>query len=102
VAEAVRKRGGWPGLEGVFRGVADVEAAWQRHFPEGPDWRDVSDQFGLPGFLAEIDGNRARDAHFLRVVVDLVRRGERVFAVAGSSHAVKLEPALRAALETPP
>jgi hypothetical protein len=45
-----------------------------------------------------MDANRARDEHFARVVIDLVRKGERVFAVCGSSHAVKLEPALREAL----
>jgi hypothetical protein len=98
VAEAVRKRGDWPGIEGVFDDVAEVEAAWRSHFPDGPDWRDVSDQYGLPGFLGQVDGNLARDEHFVRVIIDLVRRGERVFAVAGSSHAVKLDAALRAAL----
>jgi hypothetical protein len=98
VAEAVRKRSEWPGIEGVFADVTAVNAAWQKQFPDGPDWRDVSDEFGLPGFLADIDGNLARDEHFVRVVIDLVNRGERVFAVAGSSHAVKLDAALRAML----
>lgn len=98
VAEAVRERRTWPGIEGVLGDVTAVDAAWQTHFPNGPDWRDVSDQAGLPGFLGEIDGNAARDDHFLRVIVDLVGRGERVFAVAGSSHAVKLDAALRAAI----
>lgn len=98
VAEAVRKRGTWPGIEGALRDVESVEAAWTRHFPEGPDWRDVSDQYGLPGFLGQIDGNAARDEHFIRVIIDLVRQGERVFAVAGLSHAVKLDAALHAAL----
>lgn len=100
VAEAVKKRGNWPGIEGVFADVAAVDAAWQKYFPDGPDWREVSDQYGLPGFLAELDDNPARDEHFVRVVIDLVQRGERVFAVAGLSHAVKLEPALRGAFPT--
>lgn len=98
VREAVRKRSDWPGIEDVFADVAAVEATWQTYFPDGPDWRDVSDEFGLPGFLADIDGNLARDEHFIRVVIDLVGQGERVFAVAGSSHAVKLDEALQAAL----
>ena len=101
VAEAVRERRDWPGIEAVFADVTAVEAAWQTTFPDGPDWRDVSDQFGLPGYLAEIDGNLVRDEHFIRVVIDLVEQGERVFAVAGSSHAVKLDEALRAALNAP-
>jgi hypothetical protein len=98
VREAVRKRSDWPGIEGVFADVAAVDAAWQTYFPDGPEWRDVSDEFGLPGFLADIDGNLARDEHFIRVVLDLVGRGERVFAVAGSSHAVKLDEALQTAI----
>ena len=98
VAETVRKRGNWPGIEGILESVEDVDAAWRRHFPEGPDWREVSDEYGLPGFLAGIDDNLARDEHFAQVVIDLVRKGERVFAVAGVSHAVKLEPTLHAVL----
>ncbi|MEM7116423.1 MAG: hypothetical protein AAF614_28570 [Chloroflexota bacterium] len=98
VAEIVRKRRDWPGIEGVLGDVTAVNQAWQNHFPNGPDWRDVSDEYGLPGFLGQIDGNLARDEHFVRVIIDLVEKGERVFAVAGSSHAVKLEAALQATL----
>ena len=73
--------------------------AWAREFPDGPDWRDVSDQYGLPGFLGEIDLNKARDVHLVACVAELVEAGERVFVIAGLSHAVKVEPALRAIVE---
>jgi hypothetical protein len=96
-AERVR----WSGLEDTFDSVEAIDAEWRRRFPDGPDWRDVSDQYGLPGFLDGMDLNRARDEHFARVVLDLARKGERVFAICGSSHAVKLEPALRATLDDP-
>ncbi|MBX9579011.1 MAG: hypothetical protein K2X87_01780 [Gemmataceae bacterium] len=98
VADAVGNGSKWPGLEDTLPTVRDLEAAWKSHFPDGPDWREVSDQYGLPGFLAEIDTNTARDEHFVRIVASLVRGGHRVFAVAGSSHAVKIEAALKAAL----
>jgi len=88
----------WPGLESTLTTVDEIDAAWSRHFPNGPDWRDVSDQYRLPGFLGEISTNAVRDEHFARVVIDLVGRGERVFAVAGLSHAVKLDSTLTAAL----
>jgi hypothetical protein len=52
-------------------------------------------------FLSEMDANIIRDRHFFAILLDLVKKGERVFAVAGSSHAVKLEPALKVALTTP-
>jgi hypothetical protein len=97
VSDAVGNGAKWPGLEDTLPGVADLDRAWKTHFPNGPDWRDVSDQYGLPGFLADIETNGARDEHFVRVVVGLVNEGQRVFAVAGSSHAVKIEAALKGA-----
>ena len=98
VEEFRAERTRWAGLEGTFATVDEIDTEWQERFPDGPAWRDLSDQYGLPGFLGEMDANQARDEHFSRVVIDLARRGERVFAVCGSSHAVKLEPALRATL----
>lgn len=100
VEEIRRKRSSWPGIEDAFGNMDEIELAWKKHFPEGPDWRDVSDEFGLPGFFAEMDTNRVRDEHFARIILGLVGKGERVFAVAGLSHAVKLDSAMRAALET--
>lgn len=94
----LKKRNQWPGIEQTLPNMQSLQDAWDRHFPDGPDWRTVSDQFGLPGFLNEMDANIIRDRHFLAILLDLVKKGERVFAVAGSSHAVKLEPALNAAL----
>ena len=94
-AERVR----WSGLENTFASVDEINVEWNRVFPDGPNWRDVSDEFGLPGFLGEMDANQARDEHFARAVIELVGVGERVYAVCGSSHAVKLEPALRATLK---
>lgn len=94
-----RERTRWPGLEGTLPDVAAIDAIWRRDFAGLPDWRDTSDERGWPGYLAEVSdaANDLRDEHFARVLLDLMGRGERVFAVAGSSHAVRLEPPLRAA-----
>ena len=43
--------------------------------------------------------NRLRDEHMLGRLLDAVAEHERVFATVGVSHAVMLEPALRAAIE---
>lgn len=103
MVESIReKRTQWPGMEQTFPNMQSLQDAWDRHFPSGPDWRKVSDQFELPGFLNEMDANIIRDRHFFAILLDLVGKGERIFAVAGSSHAVKLEPALKAALESIP
>ena len=101
--EYLNSRTDYPGLRGTLRDVADIDAIWQRDFAEYDDWRNTSDEYGLPGYLAELveASNRARDEHFARVIIDLVQQGHRVFAVAGSSHAVKLEATLDAALNGP-
>lgn len=86
-------------IAGCFTNLAQVEGAWGLAFPGGPDWRDVSDQFGLPGFLGAMDLNLPRDVHLVACIRELVSAGERVFVVCGSSHAVKIEPALEALFE---
>ena len=99
VAEGyIRERSDYPGIENTITSVEQIDAIWGRDFPDEADWRDTTDQFGLPGYLGEIAArsNEARDEHFVRVIIDLMRKGEHVFAIAGSSHAVKLEPALQA------
>lgn len=99
VRDTLGERSRVEGIAGALTTMADVEAAWRREFPEGPDWRDVSDQYGLPGFLGQMDLNLPRDVHLVACLAELLRAGERVFVVCGSSHAVKVEPALRALLE---
>ncbi|HSG44622.1 MAG TPA: hypothetical protein VLA72_15845 [Anaerolineales bacterium] len=99
VEEVIRKRSDNPGIENAFASIASVDATWTKYFPNGPDWRAVSDEFGLPGYMGENDANIARDGHLVRSVIDLVGKGERVFVVAGSSHSVKIEAALRVQIE---
>jgi len=100
IEEFRRKRTRWPGLEGTLPGIEAIDAAWKRDFAGQPDWRDESDEGGLPGYLGAIAGRAgiARDAHLVQSVLFRVREGCRVFVVAGSAHAVMIEPALRAAL----
>lgn len=92
------ERTAWPGLGGTLPSVAAIDELWRRDFAGLADWRDTSDEYGWPGYLDEIAraSNDARDEHFARIVTELVGRGERVFATAGSSHAVQLEPVVRA------
>jgi hypothetical protein len=102
VEEYIRERTKIPGLEGTFASVEDIDRVWQRDFPGLPDWRDTSDQFGWPGYLGEVaDGtNTIRDEHLAKLIIFLVEKGERVFVVAGSAHAVSLDSALHAELGT--
>lgn len=100
VMDTLAERAAWAGAEEQFRGLEDVDAAWKLEFADGPDWREVSDEFGLPGFLGRMDLNVARDEHLVDLIGVLVRRGERVFVVCGCSHAVVVESAVRAVVAT--
>jgi hypothetical protein len=95
--EAIRaKRVQWPGLEGSFASVAEIDSVWKRDFEGLPDWRDTSDEFGWPGYLTEI-ALRSRDLrteNMARCALDLCAKGERVLVVCGSSHAVRARAAI--------
>lgn len=95
--EAIRaKRVVWPGLEGSFASVAEIDSVWKRDFAGLPDWRDTSDEFGWPGYLSEI-ALRSRDLrteNMVRCALDLCAKGERVLVVCGSSHAVRAKAAI--------
>ncbi|KAB2920246.1 MAG: hypothetical protein F9K22_15005 [Bacteroidetes bacterium] len=99
----IARRTRWRGLEGTIAGTAELDSIWRTDFTGRKDWRDTDDRYGWPGYLDELAArsNAYRDEHFARVIVGLVRNGERVFAVCGSSHAVKLERALRSTLAAP-
>ena len=102
VEEYRRKRTAYPGLTNTLWNVADIDSIWKQDFPGLPDWRDTSDEYGLPGYLGGISAasNGVRDEHLVNVLLDLAGHGARVFAITGSSHSVKVEAALRATLET--
>lgn len=55
----------------------------------------IARERGVPAYSWEPPPTNQNQAeHLLAAIVDLVRSGERVFVVAGSSHAVRLERAL--------
>jgi hypothetical protein len=94
--EPYLKRAAYVGLESRFQSVDDIDKAWKRYFPE-LDWRDVSDETRLPGYLGNLmeAGNNLRNQHLVNAVKELTAKGERVFVICGSSHAVCVEPAFR-------
>lgn len=88
------------GLGDTIKTVKEVDVIWQRDFRGLPDWRDTSDQYGWPGYLNQVaeQANTIRNEHLARLIVYLVQRGERVFVVAGSAHAVSLHNTLQTTL----
>jgi hypothetical protein len=97
----INRRTKWKGLEGSISSVEEIDSLWKADFSGLKDWRETDDRYGWPGYLNDIakTSNAFRDEHFARVIIHLARKGERVFAVSGSSHAVKLETALRSMIK---
>jgi hypothetical protein len=97
------KRTDVDGLRDALPDLNAVDTVWRRDYPDEPDWR-VATAEPPAGWLAEVsDASRtARGEHMVRVLLDLLENGERVFAVVGSGHVIRQEWALRAALGLPP
>lgn len=92
----IDKRGGYTELGGVIKTVADFDRLWKLRCRGAKDWRDTSDQFGLPEPLERVAqrSRQLRDCHLLESISNFSKRGERVLAAVGQSHAIRIEPAL--------
>ncbi|MCM2316599.1 MAG: hypothetical protein NDJ92_15735 [Thermoanaerobaculia bacterium] len=97
--DLVRKRTAVRGLLGTMASAADIDRVWAKSLAAHGDWRTHT---SMPEgtFLEEIDlaSRVVRGEHMARVLVELVGRGERVFAVVGSGHVIRQEWTLRAML----
>lgn len=91
------RRAAYVGQEASFRNVADVDLAWEKYFPQGPNWREVSDEKELPGYLSAMmaASNDLRNRQLVGVVKELTAKNERVFLICGSSHAFCVAPAFK-------
>lgn len=105
-AHLLKKRGSRPGLEGSLNSLDELDALWKASFDSDTDWRSLPPEAIWPGDkptrLQAISRfvNEIRDRHMAAVILDFLRKGERVFAVAGGSHVVKQEPVLRAGMQS--
>jgi len=70
--------------------------------PQLKDWREVSqgwfDPVASQAYTNQISrlSGEFRDLHMVKLLIDEVRQGKRVFAVVGGSHVVMQERALKA------
>jgi len=83
-------RAEWFGLQDKINSVNYIDSIWEKDFPNEKDWRDTSDQWGLPGYLSEIadEANFIRNQNLVCSINTLLNQGESVFVVCGSSHAI--------------
>lgn len=88
------------GLNNSPNNVTELGAACKELFPELGDWHQVPEEWFGPRksghYTNKLAGDSGdfRNRYVFRLLVNRVKRGDRVFAVIGSSHVVVLEPAL--------
>lgn len=102
--DLLRKRTDVEGLRGTLATLSDVDRIWKRDFASLSDWRvnTVSEPEGTWIKAMADDSRVIRGEHMARTLIDLTNKGERVFAVVGSGHVIRLEWILRSALGAPP
>lgn len=95
-----------PGLEGAPNSVDELEKSCLWLSPKLQDWREVPQSWFDPtkseaytNQISRLSGE-FRDRHMIKLLIDEVRQGKRVFAVVGGSHVVMQERVLKAELES--
>lgn len=95
--DLLAKRTNVKGLRRSLPSLAAVDTVWKRDFPGKENWRTLTTEpihNYIPAISAE--SRRIRGEHMLRTLIDLARKGERVFGVVGSGHVIRQEWNLRA------
>lgn len=90
------KRAAYLGLQDSLKTVQDIDRTWKKYFAD-KDWRNVSDEYELPGYLNNMMAtvNDLRNQQLISVVNELTGKGEKVFLICGSSHAWCVQPAFK-------
>jgi hypothetical protein len=97
---------GIPGLEGQPRNFAELEKSCLWLSPRLREWREAPQSWFSPmdsqAYTNQVSRLTAefRDQHMVKLLVDEVKQGKKVFAVVGFSHVVMQESVLRAALRS--
>jgi hypothetical protein len=90
-----------PGLQCPPNTSAELEKSYQKTISKNGNWRNVAGEWVYPTENEKYTNqiaravSRYRNEHMVRLLVQQVKKGERVFAVVGMTHVVMQEPALR-------
>ncbi|MCP4679320.1 MAG: hypothetical protein GY854_28295 [Deltaproteobacteria bacterium] len=93
-----------PPLAGSPSNLKEIDEVTKRLMPNLGEWRRASGNWTSPsvsGSFTNVIAKKmklARDRHMVSMLVDEVRKGQRVFAVVGMSHVIWQEEALEAEL----
>ena len=82
----MQKRTNVDGLKQTFKTLDELEDYWGKTFPDAPEWRTLRETESIPKLREVGDVSREiRGQHMVSTIVELVKNGERVFAVVGAS-----------------
>lgn len=101
VCNILRELSSLKGFKGNPSTFNEFEFTVRKAFPDLEKWQSIlcsyfySDDPGnfLPKIHLKV--NEFRDHHMIRILLNELKKGKRVFAVVGRSHVVKQEPVLR-------
>lgn len=94
--QLLRKRTDVGGLRETLNDLDDFDKHWNEQFPDGLGWRTLTNPDRLAPLRAVGDVSRTiRGQHMISTIEELVRQGERVFAVVGASHVIRQELELK-------
>ncbi len=92
----LKKRTNVEGLAGSLNSVEALDEFWKKTFPDAKNWRVLSSPDQVPQLRHVGDVSReVRGRHMVSCLVDLVNKGERVFAVVGASHVIRQHRAIQ-------
>ena len=97
----LESRTDYPHIKGIFKTWQELDEKWKNDFPD-IEWRTYGSGKGYPeGYLHDIwnHTNLLRDEHMVRVITELVNKGNSVFVTMGVSHAPRIEKTLNALIQ---
>lgn len=96
----LQKRTNVNGLRNTFDSIESFEAYWREEFSASVDWRDLPNTESNDRLLKIGHSSRQiRGEHMVQTLLELVAKGERVFAVVGASHVIRQGDFLRLSLQ---
>ncbi|WP_299523173.1 hypothetical protein [Winogradskyella sp.] len=96
----IDERTKYEALEGSITTWQEIDSIWKIDFPN-LNWKTFKSGYGYPGYLHDIwnDSNLARDKHMIDIIAEQVNIGQKIFVTMGSSHAPRIENALKSVIE---
>ncbi|WP_299226228.1 hypothetical protein [uncultured Psychroserpens sp.] len=98
--ELIDERTDYDYLRHTITSWKDIDSIWQQDFPD-LDWRTYSTNYGWPGYFHDIwnSSNLSRDEHMIHIILEQIEKNKTVFVTMGSSHAPRIEKALKTTIQ---